>query len=107
MGWCDRVEQLLVEAFVVVWPTVYTWNMSVTLNFPVEAQARLEAEASRRGVTLDQLIVEIADRLPAEGAVPKHRLGIVGVSYSGRGDLSRRHREVRVEQTAGFTAIDF
>lgn len=51
--------------------------------------------------------MEIADRLPAEGAVPKHRLGIVGVSYSGRGDLSRRHREVRVEQTAGFTAIDF
>lgn len=40
--------------------------MTVTLDLPAEAQARLQAEATRRGVTLDQLIAELADQLPAE-----------------------------------------
>ncbi len=82
---------------VVAWPTIYTWGMTVTLNLPVEAQARLEAEASRRGITLDQLIVEIADRLPAEGAVPKHRLGFVGIGSSTSGRGARDADEILAE----------
>ena len=33
--------------------------MTVTLDLPAEAQARLQAESNRRGITLDQLIAEI------------------------------------------------
>jgi hypothetical protein len=40
--------------------------MTVTLDLPADAQARLETEASRRGITLDQLIAELAAQLPAE-----------------------------------------
>ena len=40
--------------------------MSVTIELPAAAQARLEAEAARRGITLEQLIAQLADQLPAE-----------------------------------------
>ena len=40
--------------------------MTVTLELPAEAQARLEAEATRRGITVDQLVTELAAGLPAE-----------------------------------------
>jgi hypothetical protein len=79
----------------------------VTLDLPAEAQARLQAEAARRGITLDQLVAEIADTFPTANTAPKHRLGFIGAGHSGRGDLSRRHREIRAEQTAGLTANDF
>jgi len=39
--------------------------MSVTIELPAAAQARLEAEAARRGITLEQLIAQLADQLPA------------------------------------------
>ena len=83
--------------------------MTVTIELPADAQARLEAEATRRGITLDQLIEELANNLPAStaGGEAKHRLSFIGVGHSGRGDLSRRHREIRAEQTAGLTAHDF
>ena len=51
--------------------------VTVTLDLPAEAQARLEAEATRRGITLDQLIVEIADQLPAETTTPRRKLASV------------------------------
>ena len=38
--------------------------MAVSLELPKEVQARLLAEASRRGITLDQLVTELASRLP-------------------------------------------
>ena len=40
--------------------------MTVTLELPAEAQARLEAEATRRGITLAQLVTELAAGLPAK-----------------------------------------
>ena len=40
--------------------------MTVTLELPAEAQARLEAEATRRGITVDQLVTELAAGLPAK-----------------------------------------
>lgn len=77
----------------------------MTLDLPAEAQTRLQAEATRRGITLDQLVAELADSLPGEA--PKQQLSFIGAGHSGRGDLSRRHREIRAEQTAGRTARDF
>lgn len=76
--------------------------MTVTLDLPAEAQARLQAEAARRGITLDQLIAEVADKLPAEDPLE----AFIGSGSSGRGDLARRHREIRAEQTAGLAARD-
>jgi hypothetical protein len=40
--------------------------MTVTPELLAEAQARLEAEATRRGITVDQLVTELAASLPAE-----------------------------------------
>lgn len=81
--------------------------MVVTLDLKPEVQARLSAEAARRQMTVDQLITEFAEDLqldpPAEA--PK-RLSFIGIGDSGRGDLGRRHREIRKEQTAGLAARD-
>ncbi|MCB9405107.1 MAG: hypothetical protein H6519_11800, partial [Microthrixaceae bacterium] len=39
--------------------------MSVTVDLPPATLARLEAEASRRGVGIDIVIAELAETLPA------------------------------------------
>jgi len=40
--------------------------MSVTVDLPEDALRRIEAEAARRGVTIDDIIAELAARLPDE-----------------------------------------
>lgn len=81
--------------------------MTVTIELTADAQARLETEATRRGITLDQLIAELADALPAETGVDDDPLeAFIGSGSSGRGDLGRRHHEIRAEETAGLTAAD-
>ena len=81
--------------------------MVVTLDLKAEVQARLSADASRRRMTVDQLITEFAEDLPVDppSETPK-RLSFIGIGESGRGDLGRRHREIRKERTAGPTARD-
>lgn len=37
----------------------------MTLDLPPDATARLEAEAARRGITLDQLVAELASLFPS------------------------------------------
>ena len=61
--------------------------MSVTVDLPAEVLARLEAEAARRGVSLDVVIAELADLLPqpGTGAGGHGRLAISGVGASGGG----------------------
>lgn len=59
--------------------------MAVTLDLPAEAQARLQAEASRRGITLDQLIAQLADSFPAEPPTPPRKLAFVGMGSSKAG----------------------
>ncbi len=61
--------------------------MTVTLDLPEEAQARLRAEAARRGVSVDLLIAQIAATFPAVTTTPTRKLGFVGIgsSTSGRG----------------------
>lgn len=41
--------------------------MPVTLDLPPEAKARLEAEAVRRGITLDQLVAELSTQFAPTG----------------------------------------
>ena len=41
--------------------------MPVTLDLPPEARARLEAEAARRAITLDQLVAELSNQFPSSG----------------------------------------
>lgn len=41
--------------------------MSVTLDLPDDAQSRLEAEAARRGITVDQVVAHLAAQLPDSG----------------------------------------
>ncbi|MFZ1438229.1 MAG: hypothetical protein WAS75_03810, partial [Candidatus Microthrix subdominans] len=61
--------------------------ITVTLDLPAEAQARLQAESNRRGITLAQLIAEIAASFPDGAAAPRRKLAFVGIgsSTSGRG----------------------
>ena len=74
----------------------------MTLDLPADAQARLQAEALRRGITVDKLVADLANSLPAEDPLE----AFIGSGSSGRGDLARRHREIRSEQTAGLPAHD-
>jgi hypothetical protein len=58
--------------------------MVVTLDLPDEARARLEAKATRRGITLEELIAQLAAQLPAQPNVERrHRLSFVGIGASG------------------------
>ena len=49
-------------------------TMTVTVELPEAARARLEAEAARRGITLAQLVAEtaeqLAERLPVDDVEP-------------------------------------
>jgi hypothetical protein len=59
--------------------------MSVTVDLSPEALRRLTAEAARRGVSIDSLITELAETLPAESTETsgRRRLAIAGVGASG------------------------
>lgn len=60
--------------------------MPYTVDLPPEVLRRLEAEAARRGITVDEVIAELAARLPAdetETAKRTRRLSFVGIGASG------------------------
>lgn len=56
--------------------------MTLTIELTVEAEARLQAEALRRGVSVDQVVAEFASQLPEK--VAKHRLSFVAIGASGQ-----------------------
>ena len=59
--------------------------MAVTVNLPDELGARLRAEAARRGISVDDVVVELAERLPTVEAPRRaHRLSFIGLGSSGR-----------------------
>ena len=63
--------------------------MSVTITLPADLAARIAAEATRRGVSVDELVVEALDAALPTGTPqrsPKRRLafGGIGASTSGR-----------------------
>jgi hypothetical protein len=80
----------------------YIGAVNVTLDLPAEALARLQSEAIRRGITVDQLVTDLANSLPTDDPLE----AFIGSGSSGRDDLARRHREIRSEQTAGLPERD-
>jgi len=72
--------------------------VTVTIEFPAEAQARLEKEAICCGITLDQLIAELAAALRAENAdEPRGKLSFVGIGSSTSGRSARDANEMLAE----------
>lgn len=67
--------------------------MSVTVDLPPEVLRRLEAEAVRRGVTIDEVIAELAAGLPAERPARPKRPSFVALGASGDQRPFDIHRE--------------
>jgi hypothetical protein len=67
--------------------------MSVVVELPAEALRRLEAEATRRGVSIDDVIAELAARLPNKAPSSGHRLSLIGIGASGNTRPFDIHRE--------------
>lgn len=64
--------------------------MTVSLDLPADALARLRAEASRRGVEIDVIVAELASQLPGEKARTEHRsLAFIGAGASAHGISDR------------------
>ncbi len=61
--------------------------MPVTLDLPDDVLARLRAEADRRGLSLDEVVAELASALPtnAEVAPAARELGFVALGSSTDG----------------------
>ncbi len=72
--------------------------MTVTLELSDDALARLEAEAARRGVSIDTLINELAAKLPQRTRPTRRRkLGIVGLGASTSGRPASEADEMLAE----------
>jgi len=72
--------------------------MSVTVELPDEALARLRAEATRRGVSIDTVIAEFAAQLPSGTTAPaKRKLAFVGMGASSSGRGARDTDELLAE----------
>jgi len=61
----------------------------VTVDLPAEAIQRLEAEAARRGVSIDVLIADLAASLPAANTTPRRNPAFVAIGASERGATDR------------------
>jgi len=82
----------------------------VTVELPDDVLRKLTAEATRRGVSIDVIIAELAAALPAEApstTAPTRRLSFAGIGASGTTEpVGRRHREIIAEHFADKTARD-
>ena len=67
----------------------YNGHMSITVE---ELAGRLNAEAARRGVSVDTLLDELADKLP-----PQRQLGFVSLGASSTGRTAREADEMLAE----------
>lgn len=65
--------------------SAYPCHMSISVDLPDEALSRLRAEAERRGISFDELLVEFAGTLPSDGAVSKPKLAFIGSGASKDG----------------------
>ena len=62
--------------------------MTVTIDLPEDALARLQAEAKRRGVSIDAVVAEVAQALPTNASAPR-ALSFVGLGSSSSGRYER------------------
>ena len=78
--------------------------MVVTIDLPDSARARLEAEAARRGITLDALVAQLAEQLPATSDPHSpRRLSFVAIGASGDSrplDIQRERAELAQRKLA-------
>lgn len=63
--------------------------MTLTVDLPESTLARLRAEAERRGVSIDLLIAELAEALPAETPELERKLSFIGLGSSSSGRYAR------------------
>jgi hypothetical protein len=77
-------------------------GVTLTVNLPEKLAARLAAEATRRGRTVEDLVTELVAAQLADDPLE----AFIGSGASGRGDLGRRHREIRAELTEEPAARD-
>lgn len=64
--------------------------MTLSIDLPEATLARLQAEAARRGVRIDEVIAELADQLPARrGDGGQRKLAFVGAGASKHGITAR------------------
>ena len=66
----------------------YTGRMTVTMDLPEDALTRLQAEAKRRGVSIDVVVAELAQALPTDASAPKV-LSFIGLGSSSSGRYAR------------------
>ncbi|MFN0090312.1 MAG: ribbon-helix-helix protein, CopG family [Acidimicrobiales bacterium] len=81
--------------------------MTINVALTDEVAARLQAEAERRGLSVVELIEELAEDLPPAPSSGERRLSFIGIGHSGRNDLSVRHRDIRAQATADADAANF
>jgi hypothetical protein len=67
----------------------FTGRMTLTIDLPLDALARLEAEARRRGVGLGVVVAELAVMLPDESSDPPKPFSLVGVGSASPGHFAR------------------
>jgi hypothetical protein len=58
--------------------------MTLSIELPDETLARLRAESERRGVSIDDVIAELADQLPAQPA-KRRKLALIGAGATKHG----------------------
>jgi len=61
----------------------------LTVDLPPEALRRIETEATRRGISVDGIIAELASGLPGPSSNDRHDPAFVGIGASGRGITNR------------------
>ncbi|HEV8063368.1 MAG TPA: hypothetical protein VGP46_00995 [Acidimicrobiales bacterium] len=74
--------------------------MPVTVHLPEDLARRVAEEASQRHMSAEQLAIEaITAHFPAVGSEADGDAleAFIGSGHSGRGDLARRHKEIRAE----------
>ena len=81
--------------------------MSLIVHLPDELAHRLEAVASERGVSAEQLAVEAIENRLGISERPRQAPSFIGIGASGTTEpIGRLHREVIRERFAGKTAHD-
>ena len=71
--------------------------MTVTVELPEDAIARLQAEATRRGVSIDLVIAELTAALPNGTSPIARTLSFVGLGSSDSGRFARDADELLAE----------
>jgi hypothetical protein len=68
----------------------------VTVDLPPEALRRLEAEAARRGVSIDEVIAQLVAKLPVDPGRTRRRAAFVAIGSSEHG-ITERMNETLAE----------